>query len=1022
MAKPNPIIKNDFSAGEVSPRLYGRVDFEDFARGLKTCKNFIPFIQGPLQTRPGTIDVAAVKTESARTRLIPFKFGTTTAYVLEFGNLYFRVYYNNSGTYTRLGTVEVTTPYATKHLQDIQFTQSNDVIYLAHPSYAPRKIIRAADDNWAITELNFVPPPTSEIKEAPSTTLTLSATSGDDVFITAGAATFIGASDEGKIITAGVGRAQITQFVSTTEAMVDIIDTFDASTYASGEWYIKGTPFASADASATGPVGDVITITADVVAFRDGSDSLPSDLGKYVYIQEGMGKIVPTQDIDTGTYGSKNKDVSAQENAPRSVSLSSDGTKAYILGSQNDTVYQYTLSTAWDISTASYASKNKDISSEETGGTPHALAFSPNGTKMYVAGADNKVFQYTLSTAWDVSTASYDSKSKDVSAQVSTAMGVEFRPDGKAMYVLSLTDTTVYQYTLSTAWDVSTATYASKSLDASAQEITMADLRFNGVGTRLYTCGYTGDKVYQYNLTTAWDVSTATYASKSLDISGEEGTVAGLAFNDEGTTVYIVGIGNDTIYQYELGSATVVNLEVLKELSSHAATYDWTLEQPIWNSTDGYPSTVTFHQDRLIWAGSTGFPQTIAASVTGDYENHARGTNDNEAFLITLNAREVNTIEWILSRQDLIVGTTEAEWAIQSSTGLLTPSDIAARLQTAYGSKSLRPAVIDGSILFFQRLGRKLRELTFDFNVSGYTAPEMSLISEHITKGGMEELSYQQSPMSILWMVRSDGQMVGFTFDKRARAIAWHRHVLGGAFDSGDAVVESVASIPHPSGDYDELWMVVKREIDSATSRRIEVMTKIIDDPDSNPEDYWQLDSGKTFTSVGATSTITGLSAWEGETLAVVDKTNGGYLGSFIVNSGEISLGSTTVTSAITGYLFNSDMEILQTAVNAPALGQGQRHRFSRANIQFYKSMAGQIGPDLTDLKSLVMKSTGGQYSVPSDTDLADPPDLVSDWRGQSVGGSFVFGGELAIRQHRPFPMTILSIVLEDDIKSGSTG
>jgi hypothetical protein len=297
----------------------------------------------------------------------------------------------------------------------------------------------------------------------------------------------------------------------------------------------------------------------------------------------------------------------------------------------------------------------------------------------------------------------------------------------------------------------------------------------------------------------------------------------------------------------------------------------------------------------------------------------------------------------------------------------------------------------------------------------------MSLISEHITDGGMEELSYQQSPMSILWMVRSDGQLIGFTFDKRAGSIAWHRHVLGGAFSGGDAVVESVASIPHPTDDYDELWMIVKRTINSATVRYIEVLTKIVDDPSADPEDYWQLDSGKA-TAISATDTITGLGAWEGETLTVINRTNGGYLGTFTVSGGSITLNSSYTATMLTGYPFNSDMEILQTVVNAPALGQGQRHRFGRVNVQYYKSMAGQIGPSLTDLKPITMVSTGGEYSVPSDTDLADPPNLVSDWRGQSPGGSFAIGGNLAIRQNRPFPMTILSIVLEDNFKSGSSG
>jgi hypothetical protein len=870
---PESVFKNNFSAGELSPRLRGRIDLEDWIRGVKTCKNWIPFSQGPATTRPGTIDVAGVKTENARARMIPFKRGTTTAYVLEFGNLYFRVYYNNAGTYTRLGTVEVTTPYTTAQLQDIQFIQSNDILYLAHPSHAPRKILRIADDEWAISKTAQLGPyPSSEtIPFRPSTS---------SLAIGAGDATVAG-SQVGVITSATIMNMEVGRIIHGNDGakylVLGTVDTFiliqigmvlevmspattAQPTYTAGEWYMTGTPNVSVTPSSAGKLGDIISIG------NTGAIVSPAFFFEGGWTSSGGG----TDEYDYGNSVSEPTDVYAG-----SIKL--------------------------------------------TRGTADSLA----------AGE------------WDWA-------ANVLTVRLPTGAGPD--PDTEI-------GTTNLGYLK--------GEYSTTSLD----------LRFFG----------------------------------GLTASDSENPV-GSFIRIHGGLVYVQGLSAGAGVST---SGREIYGTVLRELSAATATYDWTLERNYWNATDGYPSTVVFHQDRLIWGGSTGFPQTIWLSEVGDYESHSAGTNDADAFAVTLNAREVNEIEWLMSRQDLIVGTTEAEWAIQASGGILTPSDIGARLQTSYGSKSLRPVVVDGSILFFQRLGRKFRELTYDFNVSGYTAPEMSIIAEHITDGGIEEIAYQQSPFSIIWMVRSDGQLIGFTYDKKAGSIAWHRHVIGGAFSGGDAVVESVAVIPHPTDDYDELWMIVKRTINSTTSRRIEVLTKVIDDPDTvDPASYWQLDSGHE-TAITASDTITGLGAWEGETLTVFNRSDGSYLGTFTVSSGSITLSSTYTATMLTGYPYNCDLESNHPIYSAL---MGVRIKTAQAMLLLYNSLAGQAGRSLTELSPIQYLDSNEQSISLADADLVDPPDLISAWTAQfSIKRSSDRGGALAIRQDRPYPMTILAIKAEVD-------
>jgi len=113
----------------------------------------------------------------------------------------------------------------------------------------------------------------------------------------------------------------------------------------------------------------------------------------------------------------------------------------------NKTVFQYTLSTPWNVSTATYDSISKSVSSQDS--SPLAVAFNSDGSKMYIVGNSNdRVFQYSLSTPWNVNTATYDSISKDVSSQDITPYGVAFNSDGSKMYIVGASNDTVYQYTV----------------------------------------------------------------------------------------------------------------------------------------------------------------------------------------------------------------------------------------------------------------------------------------------------------------------------------------------------------------------------------------------------------------------------------------------------------------------------------------------------------------------------------------------------------------------------------------------
>ena len=220
---------------------------------------------------------------------------------------------------------------------------------------------------------------------------------------------------------------------------------------------------------------------------------------------------------------------------PQDIKFNNDGTKMFVVGDNSNAIREYHLTTGFDISTASYDSLFS-VHSQDT--NPRGLAFNNDGTKMFVAGWKNqRVFEYHLTTGFDISTASYDSN-LSISSNASGSKGLAFNSDGTKMFVnCDNSSDEVVEYTLSTGFDVSTASYDS-SFVTQSQDTSPQGLAFSNDGKKMFVAGDTGDDINEYTLSTGFDVSTASFVG-SFDVSSQGTTPTGITFNNDGTKMFI---------------------------------------------------------------------------------------------------------------------------------------------------------------------------------------------------------------------------------------------------------------------------------------------------------------------------------------------------------------------------------------------------------------------------------------------------------------------------------------------------
>lgn len=265
-------------------------------------------------------------------------------------------------------------------------------------------------------------------------------------------------------------------------------------------------------------------------------------------------------------------------------------------------------------------------------------------------------------------------------------------------------------------------------------------------------------------------------------------------------------------------SPAEVNAVVLHMLGGTSATTSWS--EGAWSTYRGYPSCVTFFEQRLCLAGTTHQPQTVWISQTpmtpGEgWECMRSGALESDSFSYTIGASQGNAIQWTIGHDQLLIGTSDAEWKMSSgSTGEpVSATNVVCTRQTTYGSAPIQAVLVDHAVLFVQRHATKVREFLFSSQVETYQAADLSVLSEHVTRPGITQIAYQRVPDSILWTI-VDGNVAGLTYQRDNEVLGWHRHDFGGQ-------VESICVIPG-TGEEDELWLEVARPIGGSTVRCIE--------------------------------------------------------------------------------------------------------------------------------------------------------------------------------------------------------
>ena len=591
-------IQTNFTAGEISPRLLGRVDLPQYANALEICENANPLVQGGAMRSPGSRWVAESKTSAERSWLIPFTFSTSQAYVLEFGKQYIRFYKDGARIENPPGTpVEVATPYLEADLPIIEFTQQADTLILFHPGYFPRRLTRLSDTSWKLSQLALLVEPAEELGDAPTTTISLSATTGA-ITVTAGAACFQN-GDVGRQITSGLGLATITGFTSTTQVSATVLDAFaSVGPIASGSWTLTGSPQSTCTPSVSGPEG-------------------------------------------------------------ASVNLTTGGN-------------------AW-----------------------HALA--------------------------------------------------------------ALVDTNKY-----------------------------------------------------------------------VEING------GL--------VEITSIGGATV------AAGIVR-EVLQSTAA-AAAGGWRLLQKAWSARFGYPSAGVFHDQRLVAGGVPALPSYVWGSRIGEYLNFARSTNDDAGFSFEMVSAEYNRVLHLVGSRALIPLTSGGEFSVSGGDQPLTPTSARRLNLSDYGSSTVRPVRFGNDVIFVQSSGRKVRALAYTSEREGYTAPDLTRFSDHITLSGILQMAMQREPESILWAVRADGVLAALTLYREAQEI--DQGLSGWARRTTDGVFESVARI-NVAG-VDQIWVIVRRTVNGVTKRYVE---------------YFDADRNTDACIVGTTFSAVSGATWSAGTVTITKNAHG---------------------------------------------------------------------------------------------------------------------------------------------------
>jgi hypothetical protein len=457
------------------------------------------------------------------------------------------------------------------------------------------------------------------------------------------------------------------------------------------------------------------------------------------------------------------------------------------------------------------------------------------------------------------------------------------------------------------------------------------------------------------------------------------GTVAAELSVYDHTQVGVVRI--DSVPYSNVANITVMT--ALPVVNGLVATYEWS--EGAWSPLRGYPCSVTFFEERCIYVGNN----NVWFSETGDFEDFEVGTKDADSF--SLEIPSTNSIVWVKSIDEILVGTTGDEWSIRSNKlgTPITPTNYLVLSETTIGSSPLQPVKVHNVLLFVDFVRRKIREFTMG-DSGKFVAPDMTALAEHITDSGITWIAFQKNPDEILWCGLTDGSLLSMTYERENNVVAWAKHPTDGNVQWGSVI---------PGADEDEVWISVERDVNGVDMVLIEVF-----EPRkfATISDCHFVDSGVFYDGTAATVITVG-DQLIGETVHIL--ADGVVVTPQVVDSnGQITL-ATAASKVHAGRPFTPKLEPMRPDI---ATATGTTHssliKVPEMGISFLNTMNATYG--VTDAKQFDINWTDARWANNTSITGLYTGDIIV-----AIDGGFSLDNNLIVSSSSPLPITVRCLV-----------
>jgi hypothetical protein len=472
--------------------------------------------------------------------------------------------------------------------------------------------------------------------------------------------------------------------------------------------------------------------------------------------------------------------------------------------------------------------------------------------------------------------------------------------------------------------------------------------------------------------------------------------------------VVVTGSGGSSLALNILSLPTVDTIKVDLDYATFSAYYSSfdSIEPPAattltsdrwrlgaWGGDQGWPSVVAYYQNRRVYAGSTTQPQTVWATRTNAYNDFSTSTpiQDDDALTFTLASDQVDTIKGIIAMGQLLMLSDGVEWALTAGQSeVTTPGNIATKPQGFRGSSDLKPLAVGDGALFVQSMGQVVRDLGYEWQTNQFKGNDLTVFADHLVEGlSIIDWTYQQHPFGIVWMVRSDGALLGLTYMREQQVFGWHRHDTDGTVESVSCVRETFNGV-----DEDAVYLVVNR----STGRFIERMnTRLVIDITK----AWFVDCGATQYDAVATNTMSGLSHLEGKTVSCLFD---GYVAmNLVVSGGMITLPS-AAHQKIAGLPITADMQTVDITNPQGETLFDKKKGINAVRLQVLESRGIWAGQDADHLF---------EAKTRSDENYDTPVRLQDGLVEIDISTNMSQTGSVFIRQTNPLPITVTALIPE---------